>query len=241
MILRSVPRPLRMDHSSLITRPSSPETALITGGAGDLAQAVASELQAHALDVLAPSRAELDVTSAASIAAQFEKITRLDLLVCCAGLIADTPFLKMEAADFAKVSDTNLTGAFRTARAALKLMAKQRSGHIIFIGSNSARSGPPGQSNYAAAKAGLIALTQSLAREYGSRNIRVNCILPGFLETKMTAHFTDEARAKFREANTLGRFNTAEHTARFVRFLHLEMPHTSGQVLSLDSRPNRWT
>ena len=69
----------------------------------------------------------------------------------------------------------------------------------------------------------------------------MNCILPGFLETKMTVHFTDDARAKFRQANTLGRFNTIEHTARFIRFLHLEMPHTSGQILPLDSRIHRWT
>jgi 3-oxoacyl-[acyl-carrier protein] reductase len=147
----------------------------------------------------------------------------------------------MGAEDFSAVLDVNLSGAFRVARGALKRMSRQRVGHIVFIGSFSAFRGPAGQSNYAAAKAGLIALAQSLAREYGARNIRVNCVLPGFMETKMTSHLGDGLRAQFREEHMLGRFNTADEAARFVRFLHLEMPHTSGQVFSLDSRPHRWT
>lgn len=226
---------------SSISAPRSSSIALVTGGAGDLAQAISAELKLHALTVLAPSRAELDVTDAASLVTQFEKIPRLDLLVCNAGLILDKSLASMSESDFTRVLDVNLTGAFRVARAALKLMSKQRSGHIVFIGSFSALSGPFGQSNYAAAKAGLIALTQSLAREYGARNIRVNCVLPGFLETKMTAHLNVDLRAKFKQAHALGRCNTSAEAARFIRFLHLEMPHTSSQVFSLDSRPHRWT
>lgn len=215
-------------------------TALITGGNGDLARAVAAELRAHAFKVQAPSRAELDVTNPQSITAYFTTITQIELLVCCAGCVNDHPSLTMSAADFASVIETNLSGAFRTARAALKLMSRQRAGHIVFIGSYSAFSGPAGQTSYAAAKAGLIALTQSLAREYGGRGIRVNVILPGFMETKMTAHLTEDIRGKFRKAQALGRFNTVDEAARFIRFLHLEMPHTSGQIFSLDSRPHRW-
>lgn len=191
--------------------------------------------------VHAPSHKELDVTSTASIAATFENIPRLDLLVCNAGLIVDKTMASISEEDFARVLDVNLTGAFRAARAALNLMSRQRSGHIVFIGSYSALTGPVGQASYASAKAGLIALTQSLAREYGARNIRVNCILPGFMETKMTAHLRDDHRTRFKQAHTLGRFNTVAEAARFIRFLHLEMPHTSGQVFSLDSRPHRWT
>lgn len=215
--------------------------ALITGGEGGLAQALRLELTAAAFQVHAPSHEELDVTSTTSITAAFEKLPRLDLLVCSAGLIVDKTMAAISEEDFARVLDTNLTGAFLAARAALKLMSRQRSGHIIFIGSFSALTGPVGQAAYASAKAGLIALTQSLAREYGARNIRANCILPGFMETKMTAHLHDGHRARFRQAHTLGRFNTVTEAARFIRFLHLEMPHTSGQVFSLDSRPHRWT
>ena len=108
----------------------------------------------------------------------------------------------MSPDDFSAVLDVNLSGAFRVARAALKIMSRQRGGHIVFIGSFSALSGPAGQPNYAAAKAGLIGLTQSLAREYGARNIRVNCVLPGFLETRMTARLGDELRAQVPQART---------------------------------------
>lgn len=228
-----------------MTSPSPPPdvrpVALITGGAGDLAGAIRSELEASAVWVHAPARTELDVTSAASVARCLAELSRLDLVVCCAGLIVDRSLAAMSAEDFSAVLDVNLSGAFRVARAALKIMARQRGGHVVFIGSFSAFSGPAGQANYAAAKAGLIGLAQSLAREYGARGIRVNCVLPGFLETKMTAHLGGELRARFRGAHTLGRFNTGAETARFIRFLHLEMPHTSAQVFSLDSRPHRWT
>jgi len=216
-----------------------PQQVLISGGAGGLAQAIAAELAHHDCVAHAPARAELDVTNTASITAAFAKLERLDLLVCNAGITADQSMLSMTEAAFDEVLRTNLTGAFRCARAAIKMMSRQRVGHIVFIGSFSALSGPAGQANYAAAKAGLIGLAQSLAKEYGARNIRVNCILPGFMETKMTEHLGEEVRAKFLEAHALGRFNTTEAAARFIRFLHLEMPHTSGQVFNLDSRVHR--
>jgi 3-oxoacyl-[acyl-carrier protein] reductase len=228
----------------MASRPESPAhqpVALITGGGGDLAAAIRAELEASGVVVYAPTRAVLDVTKSASIATCFATLPQLDLAVCNAGCVIDRTLASMGAEEFSAALDVNLSGAFRVARGALKLMARQRSGHVVFIGSFSALSGPAGQSNYAAAKAGLVALTQSLAREYGPRNIRVNCILPGFLETKMTGHLGDELRAKFRGAHTLGRFNTTAEVARFIRFLHLEMPHTSAQVFSLDSRPHRWT
>ncbi len=228
----------------MISRPEpvAPQpTALITGGDGDLAVAIREELEACKMRVHAPAHAMLDVARAASIDAGIKDLARLDLLVSSAGLLIDKSMTAMSAVDFSAVLEVNLSGAFRVARGTLKLMSRQRSGHIIFISSYSALYGPSGQSNYAAAKAGLIALTQSLAREYGAWGIRVNCVLPGFLESKMTAHLGDKLRAQFRGSHTLGRFNTAADAARFIRFLHLEMPHTSGQVFSLDSRPHRWT
>ena len=119
-------------------------------------------------------------------------------------------------------------------------MAKQRSGHLIFIGSRAARHGTRGQSAYAAAKAGLVGLALSIAKEYGGRNIRCNVVLPGFLETKMTAGLPDKRREEIRAEHALGRFNTAENSARAIAFL-ARLDNVSGQVFTLDSRIDRWT
>ena len=213
--------------------------ALITGGEGDLARHIRAELESAGWDVLAPGRHELDVLQPKAF---FAQIDRLDLLVNNAGIFRDAPLVKMTNEDFEAVLDVNLKGAFLCTQAALKLMSRQREGHIINIGSYSALSGPAGQANYAAAKAGLIALTQSTAKEYGPRNIRANCLLPGFLETKMTRHLLEDAEWKQRllSQHTLGRLNTPEDAARFILMLH-SMPAISGQVFQLDSRIHRWT
>jgi NAD(P)-dependent dehydrogenase (short-subunit alcohol dehydrogenase family) len=225
--------------------PQHPEqhasTALITGGEGDLGKAIAAVLEARGDVTHAPGRKDLDVSDANSIARWFEGHASVDLVVHCAGVLRDRRFPNMEEEDFDTVLEVNLKGAFQVSQAALKSMARQRSGHIIFIGSNSARWGNVGQANYAAAKAGIIGLTHSLAKEYGGRNIRVNCILPGLLETKMTAHLPEEIKQGVRDAHALRRFNTCEAVARFVAFLDRDLPHTSGQVFQLDSRVNRWT
>ena len=215
--------------------------AVITGGAGDLAQTLRRELETQYGNIHTPSRAELDVTSLVSTKTFFATLNRIDLLVLNAGICRDELLLKMDAAQFANVLDCNLTGAMRCAREALRLMAKQRAGHIVFISSFSALSGPVGQANYAASKAGLIALTQSLAKEYGARNIRVNCVLPGFLETRMTQNLDVGKKESVRAAHALGRFNTVETVASFIAFLDRKMPHTSGQVFNLDSRIHRWS
>lgn len=220
----------------------STRTAVITGGEGDLAKALAAELTRAGFDVIAPGRQALDVTSAASVKAFFADVKQIDLLVNNAGAFRDVSVMKMSDADFDHVVDVNLKGAFLVSQAAVKLMSKQRHGHIVNVGSYSALSGPAGQANYAAAKAGLIGLTQSLAKEYGARNVRVNCVLPGFLETKMTRHLlADEAwREQLMSAHALGRLNTPEDAARFIAFLHT-MENVSGQVFQLDSRVRRWT
>ncbi|MFN7561391.1 MAG: SDR family oxidoreductase [Prosthecobacter sp.] len=213
--------------------------ALITGGEGDLARHIRAELESAGWDVLAPGRAELDVLQPKAF---FAQIDRLDLLINNAGIFRDASLLKMTEEDFDAVLDANLKGAFLCTQAALKLMSRQREGHIINIGSYSALSGPAGQANYAAAKAGLIALTQSTAKEYGLRNIRANCLLPGFLETKMTRHLLEDAEWKehLLSQHTLGRLNTPQDAARFIVMLH-SMPAVSGQVFQLDSRIHRWT
>lgn len=217
-----------------------PLTALITGGAGDLAQAMKHELESQGWLVHAPSRSELDVTDKAQVQSVIGSLPRLDLLIHNAGILRDSSLLKMSASDFHDVLQVHLKGAFLTSQAALKIMLKQHQGHIIHIGSFSALSGPAGQANYAAAKAGLIALTQSLAAEYGSKNIRANCVLPGFLETKMTCSLLEKQRAQIESDHTLGRLNTTEQAAQFITFLH-SMENISGQVFQLDSRIHRWS
>jgi 3-oxoacyl-[acyl-carrier protein] reductase len=215
--------------------------ALITGGAGDLARAIRAELEAQDWIVHAPSHQEMDVTDKASVQRVISALGRLDLLIHSAGITRDALLLKMTEIDFDDVLDVHLKGAFFCSQAALKIMAKQRQGHLIHIGSYSALSGPAGQANYAAAKAGLIGLTQSIAAEYGARGIRANCILPGFLDTRMTRDLlADEShRQRLLSAHSLGCLNTAEDTARFIAFLH-SMPAISGQVFQLDSRVTRW-
>lgn len=220
---------------------ASPPVAITTGGAGDLAQAIVAELRGAGFTVLAPGHAELDVSRADSVRAFFSGLKQVDLFINNAGVCRDVSVAKMTEADFDHVVDVNLKGSFLTTQAAVKLMSRQRRGHIINIGSYSALSGPAGQANYAAAKAGLIGLTQSTAREYGARNIRANCILPGFLETKMTRHLLEDAawREGLMSQHALGRLNTAQDVARFIVFLH-SLENVSGQVFQLDSRVRRW-
>jgi 3-oxoacyl-[acyl-carrier protein] reductase len=216
--------------------------ALITGGAGDLAQALCLELEGQGWLVHAPTHAQMDVTDKTQVQCVIGALDRLDLLIHNAGITRDALMFKMSETDFHYVLAVHLKGAFLTAQAALKLMVKQRAGHIISIGSYSALSGPSGQTNYAAAKAGIIGLTQSLAAEYGPRGIRANCVLPGFLETRMTQPLlADEVqRSRILADHSLGRLNTAQDTARFIAFLH-GLPAISGQVFQLDSRITRWT
>ena len=210
-------------------------TALITGGEGDLALAIRACLEADGWTVLAPGRESLDVTSTPSVKAFFTGIERLDLLINNAGRALDKPVALMDATMWDEVIAVNLDGAFRCTRAALKLMARQRVGHIINIGSFAALNGTAGQANYAAAKAGLLGLTQSIAKEYGPRNVRCNAVLPGFLETKMTRDVLAKHRDQVLDAHALGRLNTVADAARFIVQLD-SFAHLSGQVFQLDSR-----
>ena len=210
--------------------------AVITGGQGTLAQAVSISLADAGMTVHSPGRNELDVSCAESVTSYFSSREKLDLLICNAGITDDILLLKMAEKNWDSVMGTNLKGAFLCAQAAAKKMIKQKRGHIVFISSFSAFHPPAGQANYAAAKAALTGLAISLAQELGSRNIRVNVVIPGFMETKMTQNLSDEVHRAAKQKHTLKRFNTPEATGKFLRYLHLEMEHTSGQVLNLDSR-----
>lgn len=217
--------------------------ALITGGEGTLAHALGDALRAGGRydEVLTPGRAELDVSDAEAVSEFFSGLDRIDLLINNAGTTRDGAFLKMPTADWDAVTDANLKGAFLCSREAIRLMFRQREGHIVNVGSYSALNPHLGQVNYAAAKAALIGLTQSLSEEVGKRNVRVNCVLPGFLEgTGITNDLSEAVIEKARDSHTLGRFNTVESAARFVAFLDAEMDAVSGQVFQLDSRLRRW-
>jgi 3-oxoacyl-[acyl-carrier protein] reductase len=183
----------------------------------------------------------MDVRDSDAVKAFFASLERVDLVVNQAGVIDDGLVVKMTVEQFEGVVDVSLTGAFRCAREALKLMSRQRGGHLIQLGSFAAIQGTFGQANYAAAKAGMIGLTKSIALEYGARNVRSNCVLPGLLETRMTAALLRDAerRAELESRHALGRFNTVEDAARFIVMLDT-MQHVSGQVFQLDSRVGRW-
>lgn len=208
---------------------------VITGGHGGLARAIAARFTDAEWDVLAPGREELDVTDPAAVASYF-KNHQPTLLVGNAGLTHDAPIARLTAADWQHVINVNFHGARRCATAALAEMIRLKIGHIIFISSHSALHPPPGQTAYATAKAALLGFTQNLATEAGPHGVRVNAILPGFLETPMTAKVSAARRDTVRAAHTLGRFNTPDAVASFIWHLHHHLPHTSAQTFQLDSR-----
>lgn len=214
----------------------------MTGGGGELARAIAAALEARGYEVLSPGRDELDVACSDSVAAYFEEVValrQLDLLVNNAGVRRDAAFARMTEADWDAVLAVNLRGAFLCSQRALKIFRKRRAGHIVNIGSYSALSGPVGQANYSAAKAGLLALTKSTAREGGRRGVRANCVLPGWLETGFSANVAQPVKDAALADHVLGRFNDPAQAAEFVAFLHQSMPAVSGQIFQLDSRVGR--
>ncbi len=209
--------------------------AVITGGEGDLARGIAGRLQAAGFEVFAPGREALDVTSSDSVDRFFEPLDRVDLLINNAGITRDSLFVKQAPDDWQRVIDTCLKGAHLCSQKAAALMLRQRSGHILNIGSYSALHPPIGQVAYAAAKAGIVALTKSYALELGKRNVRVNCVLPGFLETKMTAKLSEKARDEALNRHSLKRFTTVNEAADQILLL-AESENISGQTFQLDSR-----
>ena len=209
--------------------------AVITGGNGSLGRIIAAALESPDWKIHAPSSRDLDVCDESSISRFFQRHPA-DLLVCAAGITRDVPLARLSEQAWDEVFAVNFNGALACARAALPGMIQKKSGHIIFISSFSAIQPPIGQIAYAASKAALLGLTEDLARTFGSQNIRVNAILPGFLETKMTAEVTAKRRKEVREDHVLGRFNSPDQVAKFIRHLHHDLPHTSGQHFQLDSR-----
>lgn len=209
--------------------------AIITGGSGGLGTAIAKELQAAGWRVEALGSRDLDLRDDEAVEECFRSRVP-DLLVCAAGITRDASLLRLSESAWEETYKINFQAARRCAAEVLPGMAERGHGHIIFISSQSALNPPVGQAAYAAAKAALLGLTTDLAGRYGVSNIRINTILPGFLETRMTESVSGKRREQILADHHLGRFNTPEAVAAFVRFLHDGLPHTSGQVFRLDSR-----
>ncbi|HEX2251554.1 MAG TPA: 3-oxoacyl-[acyl-carrier-protein] reductase [Gemmatimonadales bacterium] len=205
----------------------------IVGRDADRATTVATGLGERAVG-LACDVAQADQVAAAITAAE-AALGSIDILVNNAGLTRDNILLRLSDDDWETVLAANLSGAFYTTRAVIKGMMKRRSGRIINITSIVGLTGNKGQANYAASKAGVIGLTKSVAKEYASRNILVNCVAPGFIETDMTASLPDEARASLLEEIALGRLGRPEDVAGTVLFLASDLAaYVTGQVLVVD-------
>ncbi len=160
---------------------------------------------------------------------------KIDILVNNAGITKDTLMVRMSESDWDAVLDTNLKGSYLCAKAALRPMLKARGGRIINISSISGQAGSGGQANYSAAKAGLIGFTKALAREVGSRNITVNAVAPGFIETDMTNVLAEEFKKKALDQIPLERFGKPEDVAEAVAFLASDAAsYITGQVLAVN-------
>ena len=182
---------------------------------------------------------QADVADAAACEAMVKetiaRFGRLDILVNNAGITRDGLMLTMKEADWDAVLDTNLKGAFHCMKAAYRPMMKQKYGRIVNLSSIVGLRGNAGQANYAASKAGLIGLTKSLAKELAARNVTVNAVAPGFIDTDMTAALPEKAREAMLSTIPMGRLGQAEDVARAVAFFAGEgAGYVTGQVLCVD-------
>jgi 3-oxoacyl-[acyl-carrier protein] reductase len=235
--------------------------ALVTGGSRGIGRAIAEELARAGATVIftyvsnASAAAEVekaiaeaggkakavrcDVSDHEAVDALVAQIVQehggIDIAVNNAGVTRYQLILRMKPEDFDAVIATNLRGAWSVCRAVVKPMMKKRAGRIINLSSVVAGMGNPGQSNYAASKGGLEALTRSLAREIGSRAITVNAVAPGFIDTDMTRELSDEVRSALVERIPLGRLGSAADVAAVVRFLASDAAgYVTGQVIHVN-------
>jgi 3-oxoacyl-[acyl-carrier protein] reductase len=233
------------------------KSALVTGASGGIGGAIAKALHARgaivglsgsrveALEKLSAElgeRAEVlpaDLGDPAAIEALLKAadaaLGGIDILVNNAGLTRDNLALRMKDEDWQKVIDVNLTAGFRLARGAMRGMMKKRWGRIIGITSVVGVTGNPGQANYAAAKAGMIGMSKSLAQEVASRGITANCVAPGFIETQMTGALNEDQKARILTAVPAGRLGQSDEIAAAVVYLASpEAAYVTGQTLHVN-------
>ncbi len=205
-------------------------------GSADAAQAVAEGIVAAGGRAVALQGDVSDpATCDALVARTIEELGSLDILVNNAGITRDALCVRMCDEDWQAVIDTNLSAVFYLTRAAGKVMMKQRSGAIVNVTSVVGLVGNAGQANYAAAKAGVIGITKSVARELASRGVRVNAVAPGFIETDMTGKLSENVREVARAQIAMGAFGRVEDVARAVAFLaNDDASYVTGQTLAVD-------
>lgn len=237
----------------------SGKVAIVTGASRGIGRGIAQALAARGAQVVAGARGEnaagtvdairqaggkadavaIDVTDAASIEAMVDgtlaRHGRVDVLVNNAGITRDQLMLRLKREDWDAVIATNLTSAYTCAQAVLKPMIKQRAGRIVSISSVVGQMGNAGQANYAASKAGLIGFSMALAREVASRNITVNVVAPGMIETDMTRAVAEKAQGEWESLIPLKRLGTPQDIAAAVCFLASdEAAYITGQVLAVN-------
>lgn len=234
--------------------------AIVTGASRGIGRAIAEDLAAEGVHVVCVARSEassgsardaiiaaggsaeaiaLDVADRVAVRAAVESVHkahgRIDILVNNAGITRDNLLMRMKDEEWDEVISTNLSSVFAWCQAVLPLMARQRSGRVINITSVIGLMGNAGQSNYAAAKAGLIGFTKSIAREFAKRKVTANCVAPGFIETDMTSELGDAVKESILSAIPLRQMGTVRDISRIVTYLSSEEAgYITGQTFTVD-------